>query len=131
MRLVAATLTFATIAVASPTFTRDVAPIFYKKCVGCHRPAELAPMSLLEYKTARPWAKAIRAAVLTRKMPPWFADPSYGEFANDARLSEQEIDTLRAWVDDGAPEGNPRDLPTPSRDSACWGTTGRNHRSPW
>jgi hypothetical protein len=113
MRLVAVTLAFASIAFASPTFTKDVAPIFYKKCAGCHRPGELAPMSLLEYKTARPWAKAIRAAVLTRKMPPWFADARYGEFANDARLSEQEIDTLRAWVDDGAPEGNPRDQPTP------------------
>jgi hypothetical protein len=113
MRLVAAALMFSSIAAASPTFTRDVAPIFYKKCVACHRPGELAPMSLLEFKTARPWAKAIRTAVLTRKMPPWFADPRYGEFSNDARLTEQEIETVRAWVDDGAPEGNPRDLPAP------------------
>ena len=77
-------------------------------------------MSLLEYKTARPWAKAIRAAVLTRKMPPWFADPHYGEFSNDARLTEQEIDTVRSWVDSGAPEGNPQDLPTPPRFLEGW-----------
>lgn len=111
MRFAAATLTFASIAVASPTFTKDVAPVFYKKCAGCHRPGELAPMSLLDYQSARPWAKAIRTAVLTRKMPPWFADPHYGEFANDARLTEQEIATIREWVDNGAPEGNHRDLP--------------------
>lgn len=70
-------------------------------------------MSLLDYQSARPWAKAIRAAVLTRKMPPWFADPRYGEFANDARLTAQEIDTVAAWVDGGAAEGDPRDLPAP------------------
>ena len=103
----------ASIATASPTFTRDIAPIFYQKCAACHRPGELAPMSLLDYQTARPWAKAIREAVLTRKMPPWFADPHYGEFANDARLTEREIDTIRSWVDGGAPEGNPQDLPAP------------------
>jgi hypothetical protein len=111
---------FASAAVASPTFTRDVAPIFYQKCAGCHRPGELAPMSLLEYKTARPWAKAIRASVLTRKMPPWFADPRYGEFLNDARLTEQEIGAVRAWVDAGAPEGNPLDLPTPPSFMEGW-----------
>ncbi len=68
-------------------------------------------MSLLDYKSARPWAKAIREAVLSRKMPPWFADPRHGSFANDARLTDRELETLRAWVDGGAPEGNPRDLP--------------------
>jgi len=69
-------------------------------------------MSLLDYQSARPWAKAIRAAVLTRKMPPWFADPRYGEFANDARLTQQEIDIVRTWVDEGVAEGDPRDLPS-------------------
>src|SRR6516225_7864417 len=102
MRLLAASATFASIAGAAPNFTRDVAPILYKNCVSCHRSGEIAPMSLLDYQSARPWAKAIRAAVLTRKMPPWFADPRYGEFANDARLTEQQIDIIKAWVDGGA-----------------------------
>jgi hypothetical protein len=96
---------------AAPTFTKDVAPILYQRCVQCHRPNDIAPMSLLDYKSARPWAKSIREAVLTRKMPPWFADPHYGAFANDARLSTREIETIQAWVDAGAAEGNPRDLP--------------------
>ncbi len=78
-------------AAAAPTFTKDVAPIFYKNCVSCHRPGEIAPMSLLDYQSARPWAKAIREAVATQKMPPWFADPRYGHFSNDARLKETEI----------------------------------------
>jgi hypothetical protein len=95
----------------SATFTKDVAPIFFARCAGCHRPDDIAPMSLLDYQSARPWAKAIREAVLTRKMPPWFADPHYGTFSNDASLSETEIATIKAWVDAGAPEGSPRDLP--------------------
>jgi hypothetical protein len=95
----------------SATFSKDVAPIFFSRCGGCHRPNDVAPMSLLDYKSARPWAKAIREAVLARKMPPWFADPRWGTFANDARLSSGEIETIQAWVDAGAPEGDPRDLP--------------------
>src|SRR5215469_11814608 len=114
MRLLVAgltiSITFVSVTAASPTFTKDVAPIFFSKCAGCHRPGELAPMSLIEYKTARPWAKAIRTAVLTRKMPRWFADPRFGEFSNDARLTDQEISTVRDWVDSGAPEGSPTDL---------------------
>ncbi len=93
------------------TFSKDVAPIFYKNCVVCHRPNDLAPMSLLTYRDARPWAKAIREKVLTREMPPWHADPRYGEFANDRRMTEQEINTIVAWVDQGAKEGDPKDLP--------------------
>lgn len=112
MRLLVALLMVASIARATTTFAKDVAPILYKNCVSCHRPGEIAPMSLLDYQSARPWAKAIRAAVLTRKMPPWFADPRYGEFANDARLKQQEIDTIRTWVDEGVAEGDPRDLPS-------------------
>jgi len=96
---------------SAATFTKDVAPILFTHCAGCHRPNDIAPMSLLDYKSARPWAKAIREAVVSRKMPPWFADPHYGSFANDARLSDAEIDTIRAWVDAGAPEGDMRDLP--------------------
>ena len=98
-------------ATAAPTFTKDVAPIFFTHCAGCHRPNDIAPMSLLDYKSARPWAKAIREAVLSRKMPPWFADPHYGAFSNDARLADREIETVKAWVDAGAPEGDARDLP--------------------
>ena len=93
------------------TFTKDVAPIVFARCAGCHRPNDIAPMSLLDYQSARPWAKAIREAVVTRKMPPWFADPHFGSFANDARLSASEIEVIKAWVDSGAPEGDPRDLP--------------------
>jgi hypothetical protein len=93
------------------TFSKDVAPIFYKHCVVCHRPNDLAPMSLLTYKEARPWARAIKEVVLERRMPPWHADPRYGEFSNDRRLTQQEIDTIVGWVDQGAKEGDPKDLP--------------------
>jgi len=96
---------------AAPTFSKDVAPIFFARCAGCHRPNDIAPMSLLDYKSARPWAKSIRESVLSRRMPPWFADPNYGHFSNDARLSKAELDTVKAWVDAGAPEGDPADLP--------------------
>src|SRR5256886_15660960 len=99
------------LAAAAPTFSKDVAPILYKRCVQCHRPNDIAPMSLLDYKSARPWAKSIREAVLTRKMPPWFADPHFGSFANDPRLSTAEIETIQAWADGGAVGGKPRDLP--------------------
>jgi hypothetical protein len=98
---------------ASPTFTKDVAPIFYRHCVGCHHPNDIAPMSLVDFQSARPWAKSIREAVLTRKMPPWFADARFEKFANDARLSAAELATIQAWVDQGAVEGDRRDLPKP------------------
>src|SRR5262245_3697573 len=116
----AAILGCAAEAFGAPTFTKDVAPIFYGRCAGCHRPNDIAPMSLLDYKTARPWAKAIRQSVTSGKMPPWFADPKHGEFSNDARLSQNEIQTIRDWVDVGAPEGNPRDLPVPPRFIDGW-----------
>jgi hypothetical protein len=93
------------------TFTKDVAPILYESCATCHRPGEIAPMSLLTYKEVRPWAKSIREVVAERRMPPWLADPHYGEFANDRSLSQQEIATIIAWVDGGAKEGDPKDLP--------------------
>jgi hypothetical protein len=96
---------------AGPTFSKDVAPIFFKNCVSCHRPGEVAPMSLTSYEQIRPWARAIRKKVVTREMPPWHADPAYGTFANDRRLTQHEIDTLLAWIDAGAPQGNPADLP--------------------
>jgi hypothetical protein len=93
------------------TFTKDVAPILFKSCAGCHRTGEAAPMSLLSYKEARPWAKSIREKVITREMPPWHADPHIGQFRNDRRLSQIEIDTIAAWVDGGAIEGDLSDLP--------------------
>src|SRR5262245_9454680 len=93
------------------TFTKDVAPIFYKNCTGCHRPGEIAPMSLLTYNDARPWAKSIREKVANRDMPPWHADPRVGELANDRRLTQTEIDTITAWVDSRAQQGNPKHLP--------------------
>jgi hypothetical protein len=93
------------------TFTRDVAPILYKNCAECHRPGEAAPMSLLSYKDARPWARSIKEKVVTKEMPPWHADPHYQEFANDRRLTQAQIQTIAAWVNGGAKEGDPKDLP--------------------
>src|SRR5215471_10220279 len=102
------------------TFTRDVAPILQERCQICHRPGEAAPFSLLTYRDARPWAKAIKSAVLTRKMPPWFADPDVGKFSNDASLRQSEIDTIVRWADAGAPEGDPQDMPPPRRFADGW-----------
>src|SRR2546428_433861 len=102
------------------TFSKDVAPIFYKSCAECHRPGEIAPMSLLTYKDARPWAKSIREKVAERVMPPWHADPKHGEFRNDRRLTQQEIDTIVAWADGGAVEGNPKDLPPVPKFTEGW-----------
>jgi mono/diheme cytochrome c family protein len=105
---------------ASPTFARDIAPIFYKNCTGCHRAGEIAPMSLLSYKEIRPWAKAIREKVASRQMPPWHPDPKYGAWENDRRLSQKDVDTIVAWVDGGAPEGNAKDLPPAPRYASGW-----------
>ena len=93
------------------TFTKNVAPIFVKSCMTCHRPGEIAPMSLLSYEEARPWAGSIKREVEGRAMPPWHADPQYGRFSNDRRLTQEEIQTIVAWVDSGAPRGNPEDMP--------------------
>jgi hypothetical protein len=101
-------------------FSENVAPIFFNKCVSCHRPGEAAPMSLLTYRDARPWAKSIREKVANRTMPPWHADPAYGKFHNDRRLSPKEVDTIVAWVDNGALEGDPRRMPTPPSFTDGW-----------
>ena len=93
------------------TFNKDVLPILQRNCQTCHRPGEIAPMSLLTYKDARPWAKSIKTAVVTRQMPPWFADPAYGHFANNKSLSDADIKTLVAWADTGTLEGNAKDAP--------------------
>src|SRR5258705_11064874 len=83
---------------ATPTFTKDVAPILYKNCVECHRPTMFAPMSLLTYDDARPYARSIKQRVVSRAMPPWGADAPHGVFKNDPRLSQAEIHTIRPWV---------------------------------
>jgi len=93
------------------TFSKDIAPIFFKNCAECHRPGESAPFSTLSYKDLRPWVKSIREKVANRTMPPWHADSHFGEFKNNRTLSQSEIDQILAWVDGGAVEGNPKDLP--------------------
>ena len=95
------------------TFTKDVAPIFQKACQNCHRPDSIAPMSLLTWKDARPWAKSIKKKVALREMPPWFIDKNVGirSFKDDPSLTDKEIATISAWADAGAPEGLAADLP--------------------
>ena len=95
----------------SATFYRDVLPILQERCQSCHRAGEIGPMPLGTYTETRPWAKAIRQAVVTRKMPPWNADGPHGKFRNDPSLSQAQIDTLVAWVDGGALEGDAKDAP--------------------
>jgi hypothetical protein len=98
---------------AVPTFTKDVAPIFQKKCESCHRPDSIAPMSLITYQEARPWARSIRDRVASRNMPPWHIDPTVGiqHYKGDRSLTQKEIDTIVAWAGNGAPQGNPADMP--------------------
>ena len=104
----------------TPTFYKDVLPILQTNCQTCHRPGEVAPMSLLTFEQARPWAKAIQKAVVSRQMPPWFADPDVGHFANERRLSTRDIDTINAWVDAGAPAGRDADAPAPLTFTSGW-----------
>src|SRR5947209_9953746 len=109
--LLTASLPAAESAKPSVTYTRDIAPILFKNCAGCHRAGEIAPMSLLNYKETRPWAKSIKQAVVSRTMPPWLADPAYGHFSNDRRLSQTDVDAIVNWVNTGAPEGSAADMP--------------------
>ena len=95
---------------SGPTYYKDVLPILQSNCQTCHRPGEAAPMSLISYEQSRPWARAIKSAVHAKTMPPWFADPDYGLFANERKLTPAEIQTLSDWADAGAPAGNPKDL---------------------
>jgi hypothetical protein len=104
----------------NPTYSRDVAPILYKNCTSCHRPGEIGPMPLLSYKDVRPWARSIAARVEAGTMPPWHADPSVGEFDNDRRLSATDKETIARWVADGAPEGDPAQLPAQPKYSDGW-----------
>jgi hypothetical protein len=102
---------------ACPTFTKDVAAILQRACQECHRAESIGPMPLVTYADVRPWAKAIRQKVLAREMPPWFVDPHVGvqKFKNDPTLTDEEIETIVRWVDAGAPQGTPKNLPTPHR----------------
>jgi hypothetical protein len=106
------------------TFARDIAPIFQQNCQVCHRPGSIAPMSLITYAETRPWARSIKQKVLVREMPPWFIDKNVGvqHFSNDRSLTEKEIETIANWVDAGAPEGNPADMPPPRHfaDAETW-----------
>src|SRR5450432_3542308 len=102
------------------TFYKDALPILQERCQGCHRPGEVAPMSFLSYKETRPWAKAMKAAVLSRKMPPWFADAQYGHFQNQRGLTEAETKTLVSWADNGAPEGDLKGKPAPVQFMEGW-----------
>jgi hypothetical protein len=106
-------LSFLCLFVANPTFYKDVIPIFQNHCQSCHRPGQIGPMPLVTYAQARAKSKAIDQMVRSRKMPPWFADPQFGPFANDPSLSADEIQTITAWVESGAQAGNPHDAPPP------------------
>src|SRR4029434_6514210 len=99
------------------TFTKDVAPILQRNCQQCHRPGSIAPMSLLTYQDARPWARSIKTKVSSREMPPWHIDRNVGitQFKDDPSLTDKEIATIAQWVDAGAPEGNPADMPPPKK----------------
>src|SRR6185503_1584781 len=107
------------------TFTKDIAPIFQEKCQACHRADSMAPMSLVTYEEARPWAKAIRERVITRQMPPWHIDKTVGiqKFKNDRSLSDAQIATIVKWVDAGVPKGDAKDMPAPKvwPDESKWG----------
>src|SRR5579883_1489007 len=106
------------------TFSRDIAPILQEKCQECHHAGSMAPMSLVTYEETRPWAKAIRDRVSTRQMPPWHIDTTVGvtKFKNDMSLSQAQIDTVVAWVDQGALLGDLKDMPAPKQwvDSDEW-----------
>ncbi len=122
--LLALTLTGAAMAASDPksvTYYKDVLPVLQKNCQTCHRPGEAAPMAFLTYEQTRPWAKAIKASVLGKQMPPWFADEAHGKWANDRTLKAEEIATLAAWADGGAKAGDPKDAPAPVTFVEGWG----------
>lgn len=104
----------------TPTFARDVMPILQTRCLECHRPGDIAPMSFASYDETRPWAKSIREEVASRRMPPWHADPEGGPFLGDTSLSEKEIAVVTKWVDAGAPLGDPADMPPPVEFPSQW-----------
>ena len=95
----------------APTFSQHVAPIVFAKCIQCHRPGEVAPMSLINYRDVEPWAGPIRKQLVERTMPPFHSHSRYGLLVDTPRLTQHEIDTIVRWVDTGAPEGDPALLP--------------------
>jgi hypothetical protein len=109
--LLAASLIPAAATAKTPTFYKDVLPVLQKNCQECHRAGEAAPMQFFTYQQTRPWAKAMKEAVISRRMPPWYADPHVGKFTNDRSLSKADIDTLVAWAESGAKEGKQKDAP--------------------
>lgn len=113
-------LFLAALAADTPTFYKDVEPIMMNRCQGCHREGEIGPMAFMSYKDVRPWAKAIKQSVASKKMPPWFADSAHGKFSNDRSMSKTEIETITAWVDAGAPEGDAKDRRAPRTFTDGW-----------
>ena len=111
--LVAVSASAQTAPAGAPTFSKDIAPIFQAKCQSCHQPNSIAPMSLVNFAEARPWARSIKQRVAQRQMPPWHIDQSVGvqKFKNDMSLTDEQVDTIVKWVDAGAPQGNPADMP--------------------
>src|SRR4026209_379653 len=105
---------------AAAPFSRDIAPILQAKCQACHQPNSIAPMSLITFAESRPWARSIKNRVSTRQMPPWHIDQSVGvqKFQNDMSLTQKQIDTIVAWVDAGAPQGDAKDLPPANKINA-------------
>jgi mono/diheme cytochrome c family protein len=102
------------------TWAEHVAPILYQSCAGCHRPGQTAPMSFLTYDEVRPWAKSIAKATRDRTMPPWFANPDHGQFVEDPRLSDEQLETIARWVQAGAPAGDAAKAPPPPTFSSEW-----------
>src|SRR5258708_40247575 len=105
---------------AAVTFHKDIEPILQANCQSCHRPGQIAPVAFLAYQNARPWAKAMKAATIARKMPPWFADPAYGHFSNDRSLKQSDVELISKWADAGAPEGDAKDAPAPRQWPEGW-----------
>jgi hypothetical protein len=103
----------ATVKSTAPAYHKEIEPILQRRCQGCHRPGEAAPFSMLTYKETRPWAKAMKQAAVSRKMPPWMADEGVGNWKNNASLTASELDVLVRWADAGAPEGDAKDAPKP------------------
>lgn len=123
MRVLCASVLFSALMFAAPeqvTYYKDALPVIEKNCQGCHRPGEPGPMSFMTYESTRPWAKAIKQAVVGKTMPPWFADPAHGKFSNDRSLSAADVKTLVAWVDSGAKAGDPKDAPKPMEFTEGW-----------
>lgn len=104
----------------SISYSKDIAPIIFKHCVTCHRPGEAVPMTMMNFEETRPWVKAIKNAVVSRAMPPWHADPAFGDFLNDISLDDEQISKIVQWVDAGAPQGNPSEMPAPPEFKSGW-----------